>query len=76
MENVDLHLTLLFGWLVRTVGLALMWSIVVLFVIVGAALLIDEPGLAWVAVAVGPVVFAWALMGAQAPMPSGVDKEL
>ena len=53
-----------------------MWSIVVLFVIVGAALLIDEPGLAWVAVAVGPVVFAWALMGAQAPMPSGVDKEL
>ena len=36
MENVDLHLTLLFGWLVRTVGQALMWSIVVLFVIVGA----------------------------------------
>ena len=26
MKNVDLHLTLLFGWLVRTVGQALMWS--------------------------------------------------
>lgn len=68
-ENLDLHLTPLFGWLLRTVGDALMWSMLIPIAIGVVAAFAGQPDLIWLAVAIGPLVFASQLSKAQAPMP-------
>lgn len=74
-ENLDLHLTLLFGWLVRTVGSALLMATVIPIVLAIVAIATDEAGFIWAAAVVGPLVFALRLYTAAAPMPIGSDDD-
>ena len=68
-ETVDLHLTLLATWLVRTVGSALMWSLLVPFVLAVGAVVSGSVELLWLSLVVGPFVFAALLSRARAPLP-------
>lgn len=71
MDNLDLHLTALFTWAFRTLGKALVWAFTAAVVAGIAAAAIDEPGLYLLAGLVGPLVFGWQLMSAEAPFPVG-----
>jgi hypothetical protein len=67
--TLDLHLTVLFGWLVRTVGAALAWIVGAPAVGYGVALFVSDPAplaLGWIVGAVGLIVTLWS---ASAPLP-------
>lgn len=73
-DNIDLHLTQLATWLVRTIGRAIMWAVLgsVAIAIAGGIL---NPVLGWTLGGLaGPVLFAWRLMDAAAPFPVEVEK--
>jgi len=70
--TLDLHMTVLFGWLVRTVGRALAWIVGVPAVGYGVALVVGDPAplaLGWFVGAVGLIGTLWF---ADAPMPYDV----
>jgi hypothetical protein len=68
-EHLDLHMTALFTWLVRTVGKALMFSMLLPLVVYVIAMMMGQFELVWFGVVAAPFVFAWRLMGAEAPFP-------
>lgn len=67
--TLDLHLTVLFGWLVRTIGAALAWLVGAPAVGYGVALIVSDPAplaLGWIVGTVGLVGTLWL---ASAPLP-------
>lgn len=77
VDDVDIHLSDLFTWLVGVVGQAILWASLASagFAVLGAVI---APGVMfWIAAAVaGPIVFGWRLAGAQAPMPHDVRADV
>jgi len=77
-QNLDLHLTLLFQWLVRTVGAALAWLFggALLGGVAGVLLNDAQPPLGALAFLVGTLLggggFVMTLWSADAPMPFDV----
>ncbi len=70
MDNVDLHLSQLATWLVRTVGSALLWATFIPLVLGAIVLGVKAPEMLWLAIISGPLVFGWRLAAAEAPMPA------
>ena len=68
--NSDRHLTLLATWLVRTLGRALLASLVVPVVLVFLGVVSRQFWLIYVGLGSGPLVFAWFLTKASAPSPT------
>lgn len=75
-EVLDIHMTALFTWLVRTIGQALLWSLVAAGALGIVAAVRGEVGWIWLASFLAPLVFAIGLASAQAPMPVEVNDEL
>jgi len=73
-ENVDLHMTELATWMVRTFGRALMASLVIPAVLAVVGVFADLPGLVVIGLVIGPFIFAWRLMDAAAPFPTESDE--
>lgn len=74
-DVLDLHLTHLVGWVVQTVGKALLVgaAIGILFGIWGA--LAESSGLISLGIGLGGLATAVYLASAQAPMPIEVDED-
>lgn len=66
----DIHTSRLVGWLVNTLGSALLWGLGVAFVGGALAALSGEPGLGLPLASMGgTLAFALRLVGANPPMP-------
>lgn len=74
MDNVDLHLTVLAEWMVRTVGRALLLSLVVPVVIAVVGVFANSAGMVALGIAIGPLIFAYVLWNATAPLPHDVKQ--
>ena len=68
-ESLEVHLTVLVGWLVRRVGYALLWSLLAPMLIGIVAVLAEEPWILYLALIVGPFIFAVMLGSSKAPWP-------
>ena len=69
--NSDRHMTLLATWLVRSLGHALLASLVVPVVLVFLGVVSRQFWLIYIGLGIGPFVFAWRLTKASAPSPTG-----
>lgn len=74
-DVLDLHLTRLVGWLVRTIGRAILYAAAVSLVVAGLGAFADSAGLVVIGFALGPLVGAIYLATADAPMPIEVDQD-